>query len=815
MSATPLIELSIDGQPVAVPPGSTIMQAAKKIGIAIPHFCYHEKLSIAANCRMCLVQAEKMPKPVPACATPVMAGMKVFTRSEMAVSAQKGVMELLLINHPLDCPICDQGGECSLQDMAMGYGGVHSPYNEEKRVVVNKNLGPLISTDMTRCIHCTRCVRFGEEWGGFMELGMGNRGEHSEIMTFMQSTVDSEISGNAIDLCPVGALTSKPFRFSARSWELTDINSVSPHDSWGSQLLVQKKDDGVYRVLPKKCDEINQEWLADRDRFSYTALNSESRLTSPMVREGGQWREINWQLAFEKLRDWHQPFGNQDWQIYAHPSSSLETLSMIARLAETIGISATANLRSNDPHLPQPRTLGQKIKHFEQTDRVLLIGSFLRSEQPLFAARLRQSIRQGAQVCRLHAVHEPWQMPIHAETLVHPDLLAPSLAQLMAIVAQKIGVDLPPNLRHIIPKGQPEASLDAIADSLLSGKHAWIGLGHYAENHPQASTFSAIVQAISTMINQRHPCHWGYLVSGANSLGVQMVGLDRHAATLLQQQPKIVWLFGVDGAVDFAERTLAQKTLDQASALIRFSAFLPQDSLDTALTDRQLILPMAIFAEAEGTLINAEGRIQNAPAAVPPQGGARPGWKILRQIAPSLAPLGGVFAPLESLFEEDNELSTIRAKALSRPQFGKITACGNWLVDLPAPSFQDINTPPPTSASELLVRVAELNIYGTDPLVRRAAPLQQTASAKLSVHPTGWVHPATLAKHHIDTQVNRLGQLVGHGKLTDPYGQSCILHLIADCHLAEGTIRLMSGHALPFSDHQSLALSACAQAVVH
>src|SRR6188508_630439 len=278
------INLEIDGKTVTVDNGATVMDAATKLGIFVPHFCYHKKLSIAANCRMCLVQVEKAPKPLPACATPATEGMKAFTHSDPAIQAQKGVMEFLLINHPLDCPICDQGGECQLQDLAVGYGAAKSRYTEEKRVVVNKNLGPLISTDMTRCIHCTRCVRFGQEVAGVMELGMAGRGEHSEILSFVGRSVDSEVSGNMIDLCPVGALTSKPFRYSARNWELSRRKSVSPHDSFGANLIVQVKNNKVLRVLPLDNDAVNECWLADRDRFSYEALNENDRLTQPMLK---------------------------------------------------------------------------------------------------------------------------------------------------------------------------------------------------------------------------------------------------------------------------------------------------------------------------------------------------------------------------------------------------------------------------------------------------------------------------------------------------------------------------------------------------
>nr|HPR05218.1 NADH-quinone oxidoreductase subunit NuoG [Denitromonas sp.] len=336
-----MLEIEIDGKQLQVADGSTVMDAANQVGAYIPHFCYHKKLSIAANCRMCLVQVEKAPKPLPACATPVTNGMKVWTKSEAAVKAQKGVMEFLLINHPLDCPICDQGGECQLQDLAVGYGESKSRYQEEKRVVFNKNLGPLVSTDMTRCIHCTRCVRFTQEIAGLMELGQAFRGEHSEIMPFVEKTVDSELSGNIIDLCPVGALTSKPFRFAARTWELARRKSVSPHDSLGSNLIVQVKHDVVKRVLPLENEAINECWLSDRDRFSYEGLNCASRLTKPMIRQGDSWQETDWQTALEfaatRLKAVVAAAGGEEFGALLAPNATVEELYLAQKLVRGLG----------------------------------------------------------------------------------------------------------------------------------------------------------------------------------------------------------------------------------------------------------------------------------------------------------------------------------------------------------------------------------------------------------------------------------------------------------------------------------------------
>src|SRR5881394_1806479 len=465
------INLEIDGRSVQVENGQTVMDGASKLGIFVPHFCYHEKLSIAANCRMCLVQVEKAPKPLPACATPATEGMKVQTHSTQAVTAQKGVMEFLLINHPLDCPICDQGGECQLQDLAVGYGASASRYQEEKRVVVNKNLGPLISTDMTRCIHCTRCVRFGQEVAGIMELGMAGRGEHAEILAFVGKTVDSELSGNVIDLCPVGALTSKPFRYSARNWELSRRKSVSPHDSYGSNLVVQVKNDRVMRVLPLRNDTINEFWLSDRDRFAYEGLNSDERLTRPMVKRAGAWAEVDWPEALEAaaqgLKDVVMRHGPQGLGTLVAPYLSLEELHLAAKLARGLGSEnidhrvRQSDFRARTEGAPW---LGMSIADVSKLKSILLVGSTVRKEQPLFAARLRQGTKGGLAVSTLHVVGDDLLMPVVKATVVRPGALAAELAKMV----------------------------DAARNEAPTEGAKAIVIGHYAQQHPD---FAAILSA--------------------------------------------------------------------------------------------------------------------------------------------------------------------------------------------------------------------------------------------------------------------------------------------------------------------------------
>ncbi|HLA34815.1 MAG TPA: NADH-quinone oxidoreductase subunit NuoG, partial [Rhodocyclaceae bacterium] len=437
-----MLEIEIDGKALQVAAGSTVIEAAHQAGTYIPHFCYHKKLSIAASCRMCLVQIEKMPKPMPACATPVTNGMKVFTHSEMAIKAQQGVMEFLLINHPLDCPICDQGGECQLQDLAVGYGSTQSQYQEEKRVVPNKNFGPLVATDMTRCINCTRCVRFTQEIAGLMELGQAFRGERAEIMSFVESTVDSELSGNLIDLCPVGALTSLPFRYSARTWELSRRKSISPHDSLGANLIVQTRHDRAMRVLPYENEGLNECWLADKERFSYEGLNSAERLTRPMVKQGGTWREVDWNVALDyashALRDVLKNHGAAALGGLLSPHATLEELYLAQKLLRGLGCeNIDTRLRQVAPTAPTGTPwLGMRVAELSQLDRVLVVGSFLRKDHPLLAQRLRQSAKRGAQISLLHSGADDDLIKLTARATVAPSQLVATLAQVLKAVCE-------------------------------------------------------------------------------------------------------------------------------------------------------------------------------------------------------------------------------------------------------------------------------------------------------------------------------------------------------------------------------------------
>ncbi|NCW40739.1 MAG: NADH-quinone oxidoreductase subunit G, partial [Betaproteobacteria bacterium] len=516
-----MVEIELDGKKVEVQEGSMVMHAAEKAGTFIPHFCYHKKLSIAANCRMCLVDVEKAPKPMPACATPVTQGMIVRTHTDKAVKAQKSVMEFLLINHPLDCPICDQGGECQLQDLAVGYGGSASRYDEEKRVVFHKDVGPLISMEeMSRCIHCTRCVRFGQEIAGVMELGMSHRGEHSEIETFVGATVDSELSGNMIDICPVGALTSKPFRYSARTWELSRRKSVSPHDATGANLIVQVKNHRVMRVVPMENESVNECWIADRDRFSYEALNGDDRLTQPMLKQGGEWKTVDWTTALEYvangLKQVKTEHGAHAIGTLASPHSTAEELFLAASLMRGLGSgNIDARLRAADfHHEGGVRWLGTSIASLTELQRALVIGGNPRKDQPLLGQRLRQAARRGAHILSLNEQRVDWAMPVHTVYQASASVWVQALADVAAAVAQAKGV-LPLVVGNAT---QPQAL--AIAQSLLSGERKAVLLGNAAANHPQASG----LLALANWIGQHTGASVGFLGEAANTVGAQLVG---------------------------------------------------------------------------------------------------------------------------------------------------------------------------------------------------------------------------------------------------------------------------------------------------
>jgi NADH-quinone oxidoreductase subunit G len=706
-----MVEIEIDGKKVEVQEGSMVMDAANRLGTYIPHFCYHKKLSIAANCRMCLVEVEKAPKPLPACATPVTAGMIVRTHSEKAVKAQKDVMQFLLINHPLDCPICDQGGECQLQDLAVGYGPSSSRYEEEKRVVHAKDAGPLISMkEMSRCIHCTRCVRFGQEIAGVMEFGMLNRGEHSEITTFVNKTVDSELSGNMIDLCPVGALTSKPFRYSARTWELSRRKSVSPHDSLGANLVVQVKGAQVMRILPLENDAINECWLSDRDRFAYEGLNSADRLTSPMIKQDGQWQTTDWQTALEYvahgLRNVRHEHSVDSIAALATPYSTLEELSLLQKMIRGLGSeNVDFRLRQSDTVADRSFTpwLGMSIDAFSHLKRVFVIGSFLRKDHPLLAAKLRTAVRRGAQVSLLHATDDDLLMPIANKLIAAPSDWLALLGEVAVAVAQSKQIDAPAALAQL----QPSATAKQIAAGLLSGEPRAIMLGNAAAQHPQASQLHALAQWIATNSN----AHFGYLTEAANTVGgylAKALPANRNLAVAQFTQAKKAYvLLNVEPELDCANPQLARSALDKAEMVVVMSPY--RHGMDYA----DVLLPIAPYSETSGTFVNAEGRAQGFNGTVKPLGDTRPAWKVLRVLGNLLSLDGFSYESSEDIRNEVLGVKTLDGLDLSQRLSNN--------ADIP------LHTP---QTSTEIQRVADVPIYFSDAIARRSESLQQTVDAQ-------------------------------------------------------------------------------------
>ncbi len=766
-----MIQLQVDGKPVEVKEGSMVMDAANQLGIYVPHFCYHKKLTIAANCRMCLVDIEKAPKPMPACATPVTAGMIVRTASEKAIQAQKGVMEFLLINHPLDCPICDQGGECLLQDLAVGYGGSNSRYAEEKRVVFHKDVGPLISMEeMTRCIHCTRCVRFGQEIAGVMEFGMLGRGEHAEITTFVGKTVDSELSGNMIDICPVGALTSKPFRYTARTWELSRRKSVSPHDGLGSNVIVQVKNNRVMRVLPLENEAINECWISDKDRFSYEGLNVPDRLTRPMLRDrtqgGDAWREVDWPEALEfvaaGLKRVVDAEGASQIAALGSPHSTLEELHLLQKLMRGLGSDNidtrlrqsdfSAGAGSNDAVAPW---LGMSVAQFAELDRVLVIGSFLRKDQPLLAQRLRQATKRGALLSVLHAVDDDLLMPVANKLIAPPSQWVEALGSVASANASSSAASSPSN-----------EVARAIAKSFTSGSSKAILLGSAAVQHPQFAQIVAAAQALAAVTGAK----LGFLTEAANSVGAHIAQAypiqgGMNAAAMLEQPRRAYVLLNVEPELDIANPVAARAALGNAELVVAMTTF--KSAVDS---HANVMLPIAPFTETSGTFVNTEGRAQSFNGTVKPLGEARPAWKVLRVLGNLLGLEGFEYESSEAVRTE----VTGGASDLS-------ARCGAFDAQGTSESATEAAA---ASVPGSLERIADVPIYFADALVRRAAPLQQTNDA---APPTARINGRALAS---------LGLVSGDRVRVAMNGGEAVVACTRDETVADGCVRLAAAHAL-------------------
>lgn len=778
-----MLQIEIDGKALEVEHGSTIIDAADKVGIAIPRFCYHKKLSVAANCRMCLVQVENFNKPLPACATPVAEGMKIFTRSKASVEAQQSVMEFLLINHPLDCPICDQGGECDLQDIAMAYGASGSRYTEEKRVVVNKNIGPLISTDMTRCIQCTRCVRFLQEVGGMQELGVVGRSEHAEITAYVDKSVNSELSGNIIDLCPVGALTSKPFRYSARSWELTRRPSIAPHDGLGSHIEVHVKDNKVMRVLPREKESINQCWLSDRDRFSYEGLNSPDRLKVPMIKHKGAWVETDWKTALEfaagQLKDITNQHGGDALGVLVSPNSSMEEGYLAKKLAEGLHCgNIDYRLRQTDFRLDGKRLgtpwMGCNIQEIEELDRILLIGSNIRNEHPLLAQRFRKAVQNGAELSIVSPLDNNPLMDIAHKVIVRPNDMVNVLGQILKAMSglQRLSLCLPPALTNLLEEIKVRPNTQAMAESLaghgktydLIAPKVGIFIGNMALSDPRFTELYSMAEAIGGISGAKG----GILPAAANSTGMHMIGVmpngtGMHARAMLEIPRKAYLLLNIEPELDCQHAALAKAAMEKAECVVALTSF-----KSPALDNADILLPIAPFTETSGTFMSMEGRVQSFAAAVKPLGECRPAWKVLRVLANTLGLQGFDFETSEEVKDklfEGEKPSAVVWRSLNNNL--------KELVEIQVNIKHDG-----------LQRIGEVPQNESDPIVRRAASLQKT---KYNIRP--------MARMRAE-QIAALGLVDGDIVLAKQDKGSAVLKVKLDNHVAMGCVRVAASHEL-------------------
>jgi NADH-quinone oxidoreductase subunit G len=710
-----VVNIEVDGKPVEARRGQMIIEATDAIGTYIPRFCYHEKLSIAANCRMCLVEVEKAPKPLPACATPITEGMKVFTRSPYAIAAQKATMEFLLINHPLDCPICDQGGECELQDLAVGYGRDVSRYNDGKRVVKDKNIGPLVSTDMTRCIHCTRCVRFGQEIAGIPQLGTTERGENMKIGTYIEQSVDHELSGNIIDLCPVGALNNKPYRYSARAWEMTQKATVSPHDCVGSNMYAHVLRGTVKRIVPRENESINETWLADRDRFSYEAIYSDDRLQTPKIKHAGEWRDIDWEEALATVAEAIRKAAADKVGILASPWVTAEEAHLLSGIASYVG---TSNIdyrirqrdfsdQGNDPLYPW---LGCEIAEVEEQNAILLVGSNIRHEAPILAHRVRKAALAGARVSFVNSGENEYFFDV-ANSLSGDGLVA----MLAGVAVAACGKALPDNVAALCDGVEASADQQKIAESLKAADKALVLLGNIAGRHRAMSA----VRALGAVIANATGATFGSLSEGPNSAGAALAGVlphrglggveraepGLHAGEMPGADLDVLMLVNVEPDADILATDDAVSKIGSQNFTVALTPFVSEALLEAA----DLLLPVGTFAESSGTFVNAAGTWQSFPGIANPVGEARPAWKVLRVIGNLLDAPGFEYVSSEDVLAE------------LREQLGQVG---------PAKAYAGTTSIARPNGADAPSDDVDIPIYSIDPVVRRARALQLTEAAR-------------------------------------------------------------------------------------
>jgi len=770
-----MVEIEIDGKKLTVAEDSTVIEAADKAGIYIPRFCYHKKLSIAANCRMCLVEVEKVGKPLPACATSVSGGMKVFTRSQKALQAQRAVMEFLLINHPLDCPICDQGGECELQDLSLGYGRADSEYRESKRSFASDNIGPLIETWMTRCIQCTRCVRFGDEIAGLRELGALGRGEYTEIGTYVKHFLHSELSGNIIDICPVGALTNKPARYEGRAWEYREHAAVAPHDAVGSNLFVHSRGKmlepqrHLMRAVPRESDEINETWLSDRDRFSVHGLYHE-RVYKPRIKQNGQWVEVEWQRALDEIvvrtKKIIEHDGAHQIAALASTSSTVEEFYLLQKLLRGLGSNNIDHrLREQDfsdqdnfGNFPQ---INLPIAEIEKLKTILLIGSNVRFEQPIISHRINKAVSDGAEVIAVNPVDYQFIFPLTEKMITPPQELVIKLAGIAKALTDSKNESYE-ELKGITPSDVEKN----IANMLQQNLSAAIFLGEHALGHPEAAS----IRALAHLIGKLSGAKVGLLTPGANSAGAWLAGAIPHrgpAGAEVKQKGltakhlftsnlvKAYFLLNFEPELDCAFSSAALQALKQAELVVCLTPFTTRAMEDYA----DFILPVAPFTETAGTLVNLEGRWQFSAAASVPHQDAKPAWKILRVLA--------------NLFE----LPEFDYKTIHAVQFD----IKHQAEKMQTREMQSKLNPISHKLSEDLYRLAPWHMYRVDQLVRRSPPLQRLVSA---AERCVTINSTTAAKFNL-TGETRVAVTQGENQL--------ILPLVIHNAIADHTVLLPAG----------------------
>ncbi|MGA7539479.1 MAG: NADH-quinone oxidoreductase subunit NuoG [Steroidobacteraceae bacterium] len=738
--AEEFVNVEINGKPVKARKGEMIIRVTDANGAYVPRFCYHDKLSVAANCRMCLVEVEKAPKPMPACATPVAEGMRIFTDSPRAIGAQRATMEFLLINHPLDCPICDQGGECELQDLAVGFGRDVSRFTERKRSVQDENLGPLIATDMTRCIHCTRCIRFTEEIAGIQELGMIGRGEQMKVRTYIESTVHHELSGNVIDLCPVGALVSKPYRFTARAWEMMSVPLVSPHDGAGSNLFGHVLRGRLMRVVPRENEAINETWIADRDRFSYEGVYSDDRLERPMIRKDGardgQWIETDWETALTQAAEGvsrRADAGEErsqgrvrapDLGVLASASATLEELYLAGRIARGLGAgNIDTRLRqrdfrdqSSDPLYP---SLGLRIADIDSLQGLLIVGCNLRREVPILAHRVRKAARGGAKVALMNPAAFPYHFPVAAYLESAPARQVADLAAILRVAVEAAGKAIPAHLTQVVGSAKVDERHRAAAAVLAAGERRAVWLGALALRHPCFADLRALAAALAQVTGS---C-LGVLAEGANAAGAHLAGAVPHreaggkpvdspgltAADMLARPLEAYLLVGgVEPWADAPESDAA-RSLAQADLVIAITPFASEKLRELA----HILLPAGTFAESSGTYVNLEGVWQSQTGAAAAVGESRPGWKILRVLGNLLGLAGFDYQSSEQVRAELAQLIG-GPTAYSVPAYSGTHVIAEGVRSPPAPNVIDVP------------------MYQIDALVRRAPSLQRTREGRTS-----------------------------------------------------------------------------------